>query len=391
MGTTHTRSQDLRRLILSRGRLAQVEVLQLALGIAHGDVGVAQHTAGAVHLPGFQLAPLHGTQLQHDLIIGLLVVFKLDAGGDGDDALLPVIDGRGKIAQGQLLPHVQKELGVAAAAEEGVAHQQGGHIVAVAGKAHAQLALGHVHGLFHIAGLRGAGVGHGGGTFIAALSGQRGKCLAQCRLHPLQRRAAAVNELQAAGGDQLPILGIELLGLQALGVLFPAQAADAVRLPGAHLLQQAGVGIVPLIVDQAADGVDEVCLFTFKIGGHKPAMVGHRLTDQLAHQLCHRLQKLLPAGDEAVVNKAGHKANALVLPFFPDRIVHPCAVEVIHPGGQGSQVGIGDGAPPQNRCQQRVGSHGLVPQRRHELGGEEARLEFSGGQVRQVYPLGQLF
>ena len=120
-------------------------------------------------------------------------------------------------------------------------------------------------------------------------------------------------------------------------------------------------------------------------------MVGHRLADQLAHQLRHRLQKLLPAGDEAVVNKAGHKAYALGLPFFPNSIIHPGTVEVIHPGGQSPQVGIGDGAPPQNRRQQRVGGHGLLPQRRYELGGEEARLEFSGRQVRQVYPLGQLF
>ena len=67
--------------------LAQIEVLQLALGNPHGGVGVQQGAAGALQLPVLQAAGLHGGQLGHDLVIGLLVVLELDAGGDGDDPL----------------------------------------------------------------------------------------------------------------------------------------------------------------------------------------------------------------------------------------------------------------------------------------------------------------
>ncbi|CAN4023340.1 XF1762 family protein, partial [Dysosmobacter welbionis] len=52
----HLLRQQLRRVLLSGGRLAQVEVLQLPLGISHGGVGIQQRTAGALQLPVLQAA-----------------------------------------------------------------------------------------------------------------------------------------------------------------------------------------------------------------------------------------------------------------------------------------------------------------------------------------------
>ena len=285
----HLLRQQLRRVLLSGGRLAQVEVLQLPLGISHGGVGIQQRTAGALQLPVLQAASLHGGQLGHDLVIGLLVVLELNAGGDGDEPLLPVVGGRGVVAQGQLLPYIHKELGVAAAAKQGIAHQRGGVVVAAAGKAHTQLALSHVHGLLHPLHLGPSRMGRGRSDVPDPIPGQRGESCGQRLPYPLQGCAAAVEQLQPGGGKQLSVQGVELWHLQLLRTRLVAQAADAVGLPVAHLPQQSGVGILPLVIHLAADGVNQVGLLPLKISGHKAAPLGHGIAQQLSQQLRHRL------------------------------------------------------------------------------------------------------
>ena len=118
--------------------------------------------------------------------------------------------------------------------------------------------------------------------------------------------------------------------MQLLRALFVTQAAHTVRLPGAHLLQQTGGGVVPLVVDLAADGIDQVGLLTFKVGAHKPAPFGDRIADQLAHQLRRRFQQLLPLRGKAVVDQeAGHEAHALVLTLLADGVLHGGAVQPV--------------------------------------------------------------
>lgn len=177
-------SQILRRLTVAGGRLPQVEVFQFALGVSHRGVGVEQRAAGTLQLPVVQFALLDCLELEQNLVIGLLEVFKLDAGRDGDEALLPVVDRRGKVAQRQLFPHIQKELGVAGPTEKRVAHQQRRGVPAAAGKAHAQLSLGHVHPLCHPQRLRTGRMGQRQGDLLNVLPGQRCKRLQQCLFHP---------------------------------------------------------------------------------------------------------------------------------------------------------------------------------------------------------------
>ena len=96
-----------------------------------------------------------------DLVQGLLIVFGLDPRGHRNKVLGTVVGGAGVVTQGQLLPYIQKQLGVAGAAEEHVHHQHRILVNAVHAVAQAQLSLAHVHLLLDHTGLRGAAVvGH---------------------------------------------------------------------------------------------------------------------------------------------------------------------------------------------------------------------------------------
>ena len=118
-----------------------------------------QGAPGALQLPVLDLPPANGLQLGQDLVPGLLVLAKLDAGGHQQQPLHLLQVGAGVVAQGPLLPHVQKQLGQRGGPEYGVAHHQGGVVLLPAGdpagaEAQGQLALGHVHPLLLQAGLR---------------------------------------------------------------------------------------------------------------------------------------------------------------------------------------------------------------------------------------------
>ena len=221
--------------------------------------------------------------------------------------------------------------------------------------------------------------------------GQRGKGGGQSLPHPLQGRAAAVEQLQPGGGEQLPVQGVEPGHLELLGAPLVSQAADTVGLAVAHLPQQAGIGVLPLVVHLAADGVDQVGFLPLKIGGHKAAPLCDGIAHQLSQQLRHRLQQLLPAGDVAVVDEAGHEAHALILPLLADGVVHRGAVQPVQLGGQRPQVRIPHGAPPQDGRQQRIGGCRLLPQGGDELGRQQAGLEFSGLEIGEIHPVGQLY
>ena len=174
------------------------------------------------------------------------------------------------------------------------------------------------------------------------------------------------------------------MGGDLLGRLLIAQAADAVGLPGAHLLQQAEIGPVPLVVADGADAVDEVDLFAVHVFLQIPAAPGDGVQKQLAHQLGHGLQQFFTAQGEAIVDTAGHKAHALTLAIFADGRGDGGAIEGIHGGGQGLHIRIAHGAAVQDRRQKCVIGCPVPVQRRDELGGKTAGFEFPGGQDREV-------
>ena len=169
-----------------------------------------------------------------------------------------------------------------------------------------------------------------------------------------------------------------------------AQTADAVRLPCAHFLQKPAVGIIPLVIDEAADGIQKIGLLRIKISRYKPSPLRYRIADQLTQQLRDRLQQMLSARGKAVVNQAGHKTHALIFAFFTHCIVDPGAVQPVQPGRKLPHVRSADRAPPQHSRQQRPGAGRLLLQRRDKLGREQTGLEFTRRQIRQIYTVGQL-
>ena len=70
-------------------------------------------------LPG-----LAGCQLPENLLLCLLVIAGFNAGRHGENALRPIDGGGGIVTQGQLLPHMQKQLAGEAPAKDGVQNHQ---------------------------------------------------------------------------------------------------------------------------------------------------------------------------------------------------------------------------------------------------------------------------
>ena len=71
-----------------------------------------------------------------------------------------------------------------------------------------------------------ARAGWGSATAMSRIPsrGRVAKAAARAWPHPLQGRAAAVEQLQPGGGEQLPVQGVELFHLELLCALLIAQA-----------------------------------------------------------------------------------------------------------------------------------------------------------------------
>ena len=300
-----------------------------------------------------------------------------------------MVEGGGIVAEGELLPDVQEELGVAGPAEEEVAEKQGALIVGGAGEAHTELALGDVHALPDHPGLLPGAVvlrHRNGGD---ALAGQGGEGVQKGVLHPGELRAAAVEELHGSGGDQAAVLRVELLGGGLLHALLVPQAADAVGFPGAELLQEAQVRPVPLVVADGADGIRQVVPLALHIVREEAAAAGDGRQDHLAHELRHGLQELFPAQGVGVVNEAAHKAHALALALLADGVVQLRAVEPVQSGTDGPHVRRAHGAPAEHRRQQGPDGGAAPVQRRQEMGAQEPGFELSRREVGEADPLHQ--
>ena len=93
--------------------------------------------------------------------------------------------------------------------------------------------------------------------------------------------AAAVEQLQPGGGHHPLAVSVELLVVDLGQPRLVTEAADAIGLPGAHLLQKPQIGPVPLVVADGADGVGQIGLLALHIFLQKPAATGHRVQQQL--------------------------------------------------------------------------------------------------------------
>ena len=185
-------------------------------------------------------------------------------------------------------------------------------------------------------------------------------------------------------------MGVQAPGIDALRCLFVAQAQDAVRLAGAHLLHEPDVRPVTLVVAQRADGVNEVGLLTGHVVRQKMALCGDGVQQHLPRQRRHRLQQLFAVGREGIVDEGGGKADALALSLLADNAVHRGAVQRVHGGGQLLHVRIAGRPAAQYRRQQCVGRCGRAVQSGDQVHCQAAGLEFPGGQIGQEHVLHDL-
>ena len=185
-------------------------------------------------------------------------------------------------------------------------------------------------------------------------------------------------------------MAVQLLVVDAAYGVLVAQTQHAVGLIGAHLLHQAHVRPIPLVVFQRPDGVQQILPLAVHIRRHKAAVAGDGVQQQLAHQLRHRLQQLFPAGGKGVVDALCHEAHALPLPFLANGIVDGGAVEGVQGGAEALHVRVAHGAPAQHRRHQGVIPRRLPAQVGDELHAEQARFELALVQVREIHVLHDL-
>ena len=96
------------------------------------------------------LAIAAGCQLGEYLLTGHIFLVKIDTGRYGDDALGAMVTGADLVAQGHFLTDIHEQLAGHACAEDGIEQLHcRKFLMAIGdggGKAHAQLALSHIHG-----------------------------------------------------------------------------------------------------------------------------------------------------------------------------------------------------------------------------------------------------
>ena len=180
-------------------------------------------------------------------------------------------------------------------------------------EAHHQLALAHVHLLLHIPGLSLHRV-HAdiGAQVIVDLSpGHGGQGLPEGGGDLLHPRLAAVEQLHRAGLQKRPVVPGQLFVVDVLGLLLAAQAADGEILKAAHLLNAAGEGIAALIVDAAADALQQLLLLTVHILGQQQAAPGIGRKQHIRHQAHGTGQQLLAPGQIGLLREAAVKADTL--------------------------------------------------------------------------------
>ena len=200
-----------------------------------------------------------------DFLQSAVVILRLNAGGHGEDLLGAGVRTGGIVAKGELLPNIHKQFGIAGAAENQIGQYHGGHVVAAAAETHGELALRDIHLLGDKAGRFRSGKNLHLGQFLHRATGQGGKGPSHRILHTPGIGAAAVQKLQPGGRHHLLGVAVEgVIGDLSDGLLVP-QAADAVRLVGAHLLQKPEVGPVPLIIADGTDAVHQIDLLTVHI------------------------------------------------------------------------------------------------------------------------------
>ena len=115
--------------------LAQIPGFQPAQVVGHGAEGIGDAHFRGVQILRAEITLMHRLKLPEDFLPGLFDILLLHAALNHHNALVPVIGGGTVIAQAQLFPDVQKQLGMGRAAEQGGHEPHRRHIPAGHGDA----------------------------------------------------------------------------------------------------------------------------------------------------------------------------------------------------------------------------------------------------------------
>lgn len=197
------------------------------------------------------------------------------------------------VAQGLLLPHIQKQLGGHAPAIHLVQQLHGSAILALeghrSGKAQAELALGHVHRFGDMA--SGAIMEAGLGRQRHRRASLKGDLFQEHLRHLLRCPGAYIEKFHLAfPEDTLVMLPQPLCG-DGSHLLRLSQPGNAKGIGGAHIFQQTAHGIHLLVVPVAFNGGDEILLFAVHIAAEEAPLL-HRGTKQ---QLPEEVRPWVPA------------------------------------------------------------------------------------------------
>ena len=140
-------------------------------------------------------------------------------------------------------------------------------------------------------------------------------------------------------------------GRHVLGVPQPGYAEG---IPGAHVPQQPGDGIHPLVVPVGLNGRNQVFLLTFHEIRQKGTVFLGRIQQQLPQKFQHGSKDLISRQGEPVVHEAAVQAGGLIVPHPAHQGADRPAVKLVQPLGHCPQIGAAVGAPQEHRGKQGV-------------------------------------
>ena len=212
---------------------------------------------------------------------------------------------------------------------------------------------------------------------------------AACAEHGLPHNAvvlrAAVDNLERALREQLPVAPGELRIIYRLGLLGVGEDGRAQILAGAHELDEPPHGVGLAVILRRADFLGELVLLAVHVVGQQQAAARVRRAEQLAEERGRVRQLAAPAGEVSPLGEGGVEAQR---PHLADaqRDGHGRrAVQLLEPARDARHVRIAHGAAAQHRGYERI--HIRVPalELREQHGAHRARLEALRPQCAQEH------
>ena len=260
--------------------------------------------------------PAAELQLAQNLLPGMGLLVKINAGGYQHHTLGAVVAGTDAVAQALLFPHILKQLGGHIPAENPVHHLHGGKVLVPVGyrgkKAHAELPLGHLHPLPDVllpGKLQGCMVRQG--PVIPPL---RGKHFPETPGYFLRLGGAHIIELHRAFPADAQIVVQQFLRGDGRHVGHLSHPGNAEGILPAHILEQLADGVDPFVVELRLNGRDLVHLFPLHKIRQKAAVFRGIVKEQILYKGEGLLQNAFPVQGEAVIHHAYIEAGGLVIP-----------------------------------------------------------------------------